>query len=116
MLRTILSLSFALLILIYFGYQNYQTKKEAQSEIKQLHKVIELKEKELNFYQKVNEKATTEKLQLQNKSDELTEKLKDALKNKTCSDEPISDFISNKLYQRAYQIRRISENTIKSSH
>lgn len=45
----------------YFGYVQYKNSVIAQSEIKQLHKIVELKEKEIDFYQKVNDETTTTK-------------------------------------------------------
>lgn len=100
---------FLLLIAIsslYFGYKNYQDKYRAQSEIKNLQKIIELKEKQLNFYQKVNDEALQEKLKLHNKSNELTEKLNNALKNQNCADKPVDTAVVKQLYQHADKIRQ----------
>lgn len=114
MLRIIISFSIALLLCVYFGYENYQTKKDAQSEIKHLQNIIELKEKQLNFYQKVNDEALQEKLKLHNKSNELTEKLNDALKNKNCADKSIDTAIVKQLYQHADKIRQAASHSTKS--
>ncbi|XKM12675.1 hypothetical protein RCS94_06510 [Orbaceae bacterium ac157xtp] len=91
---------------IYFAYNCYQDEKNANNKIIELFgKLEQLEQKQIITNQVIAENATT-KIELENKSIELQEQINELLKNNQCANELVPNSISNKLYNRAQDIRQ----------
>jgi len=94
-----------------FIYVSCKAKKSLDYEINELKNIIDVKKSELKRYKLISEKAEHEKIQLENKSIQTIEKLKNALKNNKCSNERVSAYIADKLYTRAHKIRQSASHS-----
>lgn len=112
-------LSIALIVIsfvcaIYFGYNNYQEKKQLQKDKAELSEKIEQLNQSIAKSNQIIADNERNKRDLENQSLERLEQINDQLKNNDCANEYSPSSVSDSVYNRAKNIR-YSANTVKST-
>jgi len=98
-------------LICYFGYNNYQDKKQLeQDKLELIGKIEQLQQTIVKNNQIIinNEQS---KRELENTSQEQQEKINELLKNNDCADQPVPVSISNSLYNRAKSLRQSTDTS-----
>ena len=98
---------------VYFGYNNYQEKKQLEHERLELTIQIEQLQQTIARNNQIIADNEQSKRQLENESTERQEQIDEQLKNNDCAGQLVPVSVSNSLYNRAKGIRQPT-NTSKS--
>ena len=98
---------------IYFGYNNYQEKKQLEHERLELTNKIEQLQQTIARNNQIIADNEQSKRELENQSTERQEQINEQLKNNDCANQLVPIPVSNSLYNRAKNLRQ-STDTSKS--
>ena len=98
---------------IYFGYNNYQEKKQLEHERLELTNKIEQLQQTIARNNQIIADNEQSKRELENQSTERQEQINEQLKNNDCAGQLVPVSVSNSLYNRAQNLRQ-SVDTSKS--
>ena len=104
----------AFVLIIYFGYNNYQEREQLERDKSELTNRINELQQTIVKNNKVIADNEQSKRQLENQSIERQEQINEQLKNNDCANRLIPMPISGSMYNRAKSIRQ-STNTSKSA-
>jgi cell division protein FtsB len=91
---------------IYFGYNNYQEKKQLQKEKTELYEKIEQLNQSIAKSNQIIADNENNKRELENQSIERQEQINEQLKNNHCANEYVPVSIADSLYNRAKSLRQ----------
>ena len=100
-------------LIIYFGYNNYQENGRLKREKFELTSQIEQLQQTIETYNQVIADNEQSKRELENQSTERQEQINEQLKNNDCANQLVPVSVSNSLYNRAKNLRQ-STDTSKS--
>ena len=98
---------------IYFGYSNYQEKRQLQKVNAELFEKIEQLNQSIAKNNQIIADNEKSKRELENQSTERQEQINEQLKNNDCAGQLVPGAVSNSLYNRAKNLRQ-STDTSKS--
>ncbi|OTQ30922.1 hypothetical protein B6D19_10490 [Gilliamella apicola] len=101
------------MLIVYFGYNNYQEKKQLEHERLELTNKIEQLQQTIARNNQIIADNEQSKRQLENESTERQEQINEQLKNNDCANQFVPNAVSNSLYNRAKNLRQ-STDTSKS--
>lgn len=104
----------AFVFAVYFGYNNYQEKKQLKKANTELYERIEQLNQSIAKSNQIIADNERNKRDLENQSLERLEQINDQLKNNDCANEYSPSSVSDSVYNRAKNIR-YSANTVKST-
>jgi Tfp pilus assembly protein PilE len=99
---------------IYFGYNNYQEKRQLKKDNAELFGKIEQLNQRIAENNKIIADNENNKRELENQSIERQEQINEQLKNNDCANEYVPVSVSDSVYNRAKNIRQ-SANPGKST-
>jgi Tfp pilus assembly protein PilE len=105
----------AFVFAVYFGYNNYQEKKQLQKDKAELSEKIEQLNQNIAKNNQITADNELSKRELENESIERQEQINEQLKNNDCANKFVPGAVSNKLYNRAKSLRQ-SANTGESTN
>ena len=103
----------AFVLIIYFGYNNYQERKQLKNDKLELTNKIEQLQQTIVKNNKIIADNEQSKRELENESIERQEQINEQLKNNDCANQFVPVSVSNGLYNRAKSLRQ-STDTSKS--
>ena len=103
----------AFVLIIYFGYNNYQERKQLKNDKLELTNKIEQLQQTIVKNNKIIADNEQSKRELENESIERQEQINKQLKNNDCANQFVPVSVSNGLYNRAKSLRQ-STDTSKS--
>ncbi|MFQ1018087.1 hypothetical protein [Gilliamella sp. BG7] len=96
---------------IYFGYDNYQEKKQLKKDNTELSEKIEQLNQSIAKNNQIIADNEQSKRELENQSLERQEQINEQLKNNSCANERVPHAISNSLYNRAKGLRQSTDTS-----
>ena len=103
----------AFVLVVYFGYNNYQEKNRLKNDKLELTNKIEQLQQTIVKNNKIIADNEQSKRELENQSTERQEQINEQLKNNDCANQLVPISVSNSLYNRAKNLRQ-STDTSKS--
>ena len=100
-------------LIIYFGYNNYQEKNRLKNDKLELTNKIEQLQQTIAKNNQIIADNEQSKRELENQSIERQEQINEQLKNNDCANQLLPNAVSNSLYNRAKNLRQ-STDTSKS--
>ncbi|SCB89026.1 Protein of unknown function [Gilliamella bombicola] len=96
---------------IYFGYNNYQNKKQLQKDNAELSEKIEQLNQSIAKNNQIIADNEQSKRELENQSLERQEQINEQLKNNDCANQFVPVSVSNSLYNRAKGLRQSTDTS-----
>jgi cell division protein FtsB len=96
---------------IYFGYSNYQEKKQLQKDNAELFGKIEQLNQSIAKNNQIIADNEQSKRELENQSIERQEQINEQLKNNDCASQFVPVSVSNSLYNRAKSLRQSTDTS-----
>ena len=96
-------------LIIYFGYNNYQEKKQLEHERLELTNKIEQLQQTIARNNQIIADNEQSKRELENQSTERQEQINEQLKNNDCANQLVPNAVSNSLYNRAKGVRESTD-------
>ena len=96
---------------VYFGYNNYQEKKQLEHERLELTNKIEHLQQTIARNNQIIADNEQSKRQLENESTERQEQINEQLKNNDCAGQLVPVSVSNSLYNRAKNLRQPTDTS-----
>ena len=100
-------------LIIYFGYNNFQENTKLKNDKLELTNKIEQLQQTIVKNNKIIADNEQSKRELENQSTERQEQINEQLKNNDCASQLVPNAVSNSLYNRAKNLRQ-STDTSKS--
>ena len=100
-------------LIVYFGYNNYQENTRLKNDKLELTNKIEQLQQTIARNNQIIADNEQSKRQLENQSTERQEQINEQLKNNDCANQLVPNAVSNSLYNRAKNLRQ-STDTSKS--
>ena len=100
-------------LIIYFGYNNFQENTKLKNDKLELTDKIEQLQQTIVKNNKIIADNEQSKRELENQSTERQEQINEQLKNNDCASQLVPNAVSNSLYNRAKNLRQ-STDTSKS--
>ena len=94
---------------VYFGYNNYQEKKQLEHERLELTNKIEQLQQTIARNNQIIADNEQSKRELENQSTERQEQINEQLKNNDCANQLVPNAVSNSLYNRAKGVRESTD-------
>ena len=101
------------MLIVYFGYNNYQENTTLKNDKLELTNKIEHLQQTIARNNQIIADNEQSKRQLENESTERQEQINEQLKNDNCANQLVPNAVSNSLYNRAKNLRQ-STDTSKS--
>ena len=101
------------MLIVYFGYNNYQENTTLKNDKLELTNKIEHLQQTIARNNQIIADNEQSKRQLENESTERQEQINEQLKNDNCANQLVPNAVSNSLYNRAKNLRQ-STDTRKS--
>ncbi|OCG36963.1 MULTISPECIES: DUF2570 domain-containing protein [unclassified Gilliamella] len=94
---------------VYFGYNNYQEKKQLKKDNAELFGKIEQLNQDITRNNQIIADNENNKRELENQSIERQEQINEQLKNNDCANQFVPVSVSNSLYKRAKSLRQSTD-------
>ena len=98
-------------LIIYFGYNNYQEKKQLEHERLELTNKIEQLQQTIARNNQIIADNEQSKRELENQSIEQQEQINEQLKNNDCASQLVPVSVSDSLYNRAKNLRQPADTS-----
>lgn len=96
-------------LIVYFGYNNYQEKKQLEHERLELTNKIEQLQQTIARNNQIIADNEQSKRELENQSIELQEQINEQLSNNDCANQLVPVSVSDSLYNRAKNLRQSTD-------
>ena len=101
----------AFVLIIYFGYNNYQERKQLKNDKLELKNKIEQLQQTIERNNQIIADNEQSKRELENQSISRQEQINEQLKDNDCANQFVPVFVSNGLYNRAKSLRQSTDTS-----
>ncbi|WP_334325297.1 hypothetical protein [Gilliamella apicola] len=98
-------------LIVYFGYNNYQEKNRLKNDKLELTSQIEHLQQTIEKNNQIIADNEQSKRELENQSTEWQEQINEQLKNNDCANQLVPVSVSNSLYNRAKNLRQPTDTS-----
>ena len=98
-------------LIVYFGYNNYQEKNRLKNDKLELTSQIEHLQQTIEKNNQIIADNEQSKRELENQSIERQEQINEQLKNNDCANQLVPNAVSNSLYNRAKNLRQPTDTS-----
>ena len=99
------------MLIVYFGYNNYQENTTLKNDKLELTNKIEQLQQTIARNNQIIADNEQSKRQLENESTERQEQINEQLKNDNCANQLVPNAVSNSLYNRAKNLRQPADTS-----